>query len=284
MKSNLYKKDLVSAKFAGELSGYSSRYLRRLAREGKIEGVQVGRVWMVKRGSLVRFLDTQTKRKAELSQSRSQVHAAEYNAHRKTKEAPKPEAEAEKTAEKIEKAEKTAEKIEEKVAEKIVWETFPQSLTLSAVSLLLIVSAFTSGLASKLADVSLQSLQTAAAITAPVLSAPEKIALGTYNTLNGLFDSIGRVFAPAPTILVVSNPPPIVVATSSSTISNSQLSISNQFPISNLKPTPPTATPPAPAPIVSNSYPTYVTNVSGVSQAKLDQSLVDLRSGLLSQV
>lgn len=83
MKSNLYKKDLVSAKFAGELSGYSSRYLRRLARAGKIEGVQVGRIWMVKRGSLVRFLDAQTKYKEELSLTRSRVRAAEYHAHLK---------------------------------------------------------------------------------------------------------------------------------------------------------------------------------------------------------
>ncbi|MCR4276050.1 MAG: helix-turn-helix domain-containing protein, partial [Candidatus Parcubacteria bacterium] len=79
MKSNLYKKDLISTKFAGELSGYTSRYLRRLARSGEIEGVQVGRVWLIKRGSLIRFLDTQTKRKEELSLTRSRARAEEYH-------------------------------------------------------------------------------------------------------------------------------------------------------------------------------------------------------------
>ena len=81
MKSNLEKRDLISTRYAGKLSGYTSSYLRRLLRSGEVEGVQIGRVWMVKRASLIRFLDTQAARKEELSLKRSRIHAAEYRAH-----------------------------------------------------------------------------------------------------------------------------------------------------------------------------------------------------------
>ena len=55
----IFEKNLISTKDAGELSGYSSDYLARLARSGKIDGKRIGHSWFLDKESLTSFLDQQ---------------------------------------------------------------------------------------------------------------------------------------------------------------------------------------------------------------------------------
>nr|MBP9840705.1 helix-turn-helix domain-containing protein [Candidatus Paceibacterota bacterium] len=74
----LRSKNLISTKDASELSGYSSDYLSRLARAGKIAGAQVGRTWVVDEKSLLRFMAAQEKHKKELAVALARARASEY--------------------------------------------------------------------------------------------------------------------------------------------------------------------------------------------------------------
>ena len=47
----------VTTDEAQELSGYTARYLRQLAREGKVEAEKVGRDWLYKKTSLQAWCD-----------------------------------------------------------------------------------------------------------------------------------------------------------------------------------------------------------------------------------
>lgn len=58
---------------ASETSGYHQDYLARLCREGKVEGVQVGRAWYINRHSLLKFIREQEVRKHELAEQLSRV-------------------------------------------------------------------------------------------------------------------------------------------------------------------------------------------------------------------
>ena len=42
----------ISVKAAAGLSGYSIQYLRRLLRNGRLEGTKIGQVWLIKLASL----------------------------------------------------------------------------------------------------------------------------------------------------------------------------------------------------------------------------------------
>jgi excisionase family DNA binding protein len=42
----------ITVQAAAEVTGYCSQYLRRLLRNGKLEGVKVGQVWLIKMASL----------------------------------------------------------------------------------------------------------------------------------------------------------------------------------------------------------------------------------------
>ncbi len=42
----------IAVKAAAEFSGYSIQYLRRLLREGQLEGIKIGQVWLIKLTSL----------------------------------------------------------------------------------------------------------------------------------------------------------------------------------------------------------------------------------------
>lgn len=42
----------ISVQVAGEYSGYSLQYLRRLLRKGKLEGVKIGQLWLVDKSAL----------------------------------------------------------------------------------------------------------------------------------------------------------------------------------------------------------------------------------------
>ena len=46
----------LSVKAAADHSGYSIQYLRRLLREGLLEGIKIGQVWLIKIGSLDTYL------------------------------------------------------------------------------------------------------------------------------------------------------------------------------------------------------------------------------------
>jgi len=45
----------ITVKEAAELTGYHVKYLRRLARQGRIEGQKVNRFWLIDRASLLAY-------------------------------------------------------------------------------------------------------------------------------------------------------------------------------------------------------------------------------------
>jgi DNA (cytosine-5)-methyltransferase 1 len=51
----------LSVKAAAEYSGYSQQYLRRLLRQGKLAGLKLGQVWLIKMESFSRYLDKAEK-------------------------------------------------------------------------------------------------------------------------------------------------------------------------------------------------------------------------------
>jgi excisionase family DNA binding protein len=46
----------ISVQAAAEVSGYSLQYLRRLLRSGKLEGLKIGQIWLIKMESLENYL------------------------------------------------------------------------------------------------------------------------------------------------------------------------------------------------------------------------------------
>jgi excisionase family DNA binding protein len=50
----------ISVEAAAEFSGYSIRYLRRLLRTGRLEGVKTGKVWLITLASLDAYLKRAT--------------------------------------------------------------------------------------------------------------------------------------------------------------------------------------------------------------------------------
>lgn len=47
----------ISVQVAAKYSGYSLQHLRRLLRNGKLEGVKIGQIWMVDKGIFDSFLE-----------------------------------------------------------------------------------------------------------------------------------------------------------------------------------------------------------------------------------
>ncbi|HSG24742.1 MAG TPA: helix-turn-helix domain-containing protein [Anaerolineales bacterium] len=47
----------ISVKDAAEISGYSLQYLRRLLRNGKLEGFKIGQVWLVEKTTFETYLE-----------------------------------------------------------------------------------------------------------------------------------------------------------------------------------------------------------------------------------
>ncbi len=78
----LLSKNLITTKEAGELSGYSSDYLARLARSGKIIGRMVGHSWLVDQDSLERFISVQDNSNVDRARTLARARVEEYNAHR----------------------------------------------------------------------------------------------------------------------------------------------------------------------------------------------------------
>jgi excisionase family DNA binding protein len=46
----------ITVKAAAELTGYGTQYLRRLLRAGKLEGIKVGQVWLIRLASREAYL------------------------------------------------------------------------------------------------------------------------------------------------------------------------------------------------------------------------------------
>jgi hypothetical protein len=72
------KKDLIPTKVAAEISGYSPDYLARLCKAKKIQGVQVGRAWLVERASLDAFLGVQSDRNIVRARELARTREKEY--------------------------------------------------------------------------------------------------------------------------------------------------------------------------------------------------------------
>ncbi|MHB1769826.1 MAG: hypothetical protein ACYCPH_01960, partial [Minisyncoccota bacterium] len=79
---SFFEKKLITTKDASELSGYTSDYLGRLVRLGKIDGEKIGHNWLIERESLTSFLKDQKNRKIEFARTLAQEREKEYRAHR----------------------------------------------------------------------------------------------------------------------------------------------------------------------------------------------------------
>jgi excisionase family DNA binding protein len=47
----------ISVQVAASYSGYSTQYLRRLLRDGKLEGIKIGQLWLVEKGVLDSYIE-----------------------------------------------------------------------------------------------------------------------------------------------------------------------------------------------------------------------------------
>ncbi|MEK7060555.1 MAG: helix-turn-helix domain-containing protein, partial [Patescibacteria group bacterium] len=75
-----FEKNLIPTKEAAELSGYTSDYLSRLARSGKISACRVGHTWLVDVESLTHFLNKQGDRKIDYARALARAREEEYRA------------------------------------------------------------------------------------------------------------------------------------------------------------------------------------------------------------
>ncbi|MDP2655141.1 MAG: helix-turn-helix domain-containing protein, partial [bacterium] len=78
--NQIFEKNFIPTKEAAELSGYTSDYLARLARSGKISARRVGHTWMVDSESLTSFLDQQGDRKVDYARALARAREKEYRA------------------------------------------------------------------------------------------------------------------------------------------------------------------------------------------------------------
>ena len=47
----------ISVQAAAFYSGYSTQYLRRLLRSGKVEGIKIGQLWLVDKGAFDLYIE-----------------------------------------------------------------------------------------------------------------------------------------------------------------------------------------------------------------------------------
>jgi excisionase family DNA binding protein len=59
--STVVLNNLFSVKAAGDLSGYSLQYLRRLLRNGKLIGLKVGQLWLIELAAFEAYLESVSK-------------------------------------------------------------------------------------------------------------------------------------------------------------------------------------------------------------------------------
>ena len=77
----LLPENLITTKHASELSGYTSDYLSRLIRSGKITGKKIGHSWLVDSASLESFLKQQKDHKLDRARELAHARVKEYRAH-----------------------------------------------------------------------------------------------------------------------------------------------------------------------------------------------------------
>jgi hypothetical protein len=75
------KENLITTKSAGEIFGYTSDYIARLARAGKIVGERVGNTWLVDKDSIALFLEKSNEKKSSRAQALSREREVEYRTH-----------------------------------------------------------------------------------------------------------------------------------------------------------------------------------------------------------
>ncbi|MSU74742.1 hypothetical protein EXS57_03125, partial [Candidatus Kaiserbacteria bacterium] len=73
---------LITTKHAGELSGYTSDYVSRLLRSGKITGKRIGRNWLVEKESFTNFLKAQGNHNVDRARTLASERAREYRVNR----------------------------------------------------------------------------------------------------------------------------------------------------------------------------------------------------------
>ncbi|MFZ2500561.1 MAG: hypothetical protein WAW90_01065, partial [Minisyncoccia bacterium] len=232
--------------------------MRRLANSGEIEGVQVGQVWLIKSGSLTRFLDVQAKRKEELSLAHSTTHAAEYRAQHRTEEV----------------SIKTVSLQSVPVLPSTPWLNTVKSarsnvFAFSVAALIIASGALTAQI---ITDSQFQSITIAdqptnsLAAVGSTLSVGEQAALATYHTIHDLFDSttssLAVFFIPAPIVVVPGSAPTkhVAITTAQPTVRPSSV----------------------------NGMTTYsnhtTTIVQGVSSDFVNQSISGLRADIFSNI
>ncbi len=52
LNNGIFLEDLMTVEAAVETTGYNPQYLRRLLRAGRLEGVKVGQVWLIRIASM----------------------------------------------------------------------------------------------------------------------------------------------------------------------------------------------------------------------------------------
>ena len=55
-QDNIVAEPLITVEAAAAKTGYNLQYLRRLLRAGKLQGVKIGQVWLIKISSLENYL------------------------------------------------------------------------------------------------------------------------------------------------------------------------------------------------------------------------------------
>jgi hypothetical protein len=53
--------DYITTDVAAKLSGFTEQYIRKLIRENKVDGRKIRRDWILRRDSLLKFLDSERK-------------------------------------------------------------------------------------------------------------------------------------------------------------------------------------------------------------------------------
>lgn len=54
--------ELITTAEAADISGYHNEYIRRLLKEGRIEGKKFGPIWQVYKASLTKYLEMMEKK------------------------------------------------------------------------------------------------------------------------------------------------------------------------------------------------------------------------------
>ena len=51
-----FNSNFITVQYAAKYSGYNPQYIRRLLRNGKLEGIKIGQVWLIAYDSLLEYI------------------------------------------------------------------------------------------------------------------------------------------------------------------------------------------------------------------------------------